>query len=256
MLEATRNATVFDEDGSRHFLFAGSRSRLWSRVREDSFLATKYPDLFRPMADSAARSSDLVRVTADGAALSPVRQVPPVACRPTNRGLEPWRILPSGSRCRVASSRSPVNVRLSAAARAQIITVLDHDGAERETGGLLVGRSGTGLLQVLLATGPGANAIREPDRFRIDPALEADLMARLSERKGSTLSVIGAWHSHPQGHRSCSREDLDAASTRRRELGDDPCLELLAVPTGEGWDFSGWVVRPEFSNDVAELATI
>jgi proteasome lid subunit RPN8/RPN11 len=256
VLEAIRNAIVYDTDGHEVRLFGGGRGRR-SFVHESSTLAAKYPRHFKSAegARSYVRAMGSLRMTVGGAGLAPasapVRQV-----NDPELGIEAWRLPPRSEHCRVGSGPSPLHVRLSGVARQQVLSALqtstDVDGLEQ--GGCLVGTVNGSLIEVLMASGSGPKALRGRDSFRSDVEYEAALRDRA---EAISLSIVGFYHSHPcRGRRDLSREDLTAASTRRRELGSPAFLELVAVRAADGWAFEPWVVRRGLGADIAERAIL
>ena len=59
-----------------------------------------------------------------------------------------------------------------------------------------------------LALHPSINQAAEPDRFAIDPRLQFSLLRGL---RGSGRSVIGCYHSHPNGRAEPSPRDAENA---------------------------------------------
>jgi proteasome lid subunit RPN8/RPN11 len=90
--------------------------------------------------------------------------------------------------------------------------LLDHAAADpgREVCGLLLGHgAGDGTARVT-ALVPAANVAADPARnFEIDPAT---LLATHRAARGCGSSVIGHWHSHPNGRLAPSRRDAARAS--------------------------------------------
>ena len=105
-----------------------------------------------------------------------------------------------------------------------------------------------------MAAASGPKALRGRDRLRSDAEHEAVLR---DHAEAIGLSVVGYYHSHPGGRRDLSREDLTAASTRRRELAVPAFLELVVVPTHAGeWAWAPWVIRPGLGADVAKSTVV
>jgi proteasome lid subunit RPN8/RPN11 len=80
----------------------------------------------------------------------------------------------------------------------------------REACGLLVGRAdGRGGARVL-AVHPADNLLagESPDRFELDPAVRLRLQREI---RGTELSVLGHWHSHPSGSSAPSATDAAQA---------------------------------------------
>jgi len=77
----------------------------------------------------------------------------------------------------------------------------------RECCGLLEGFADGVLLRVI-ALHPTANLAQQPDRFEIDPAAHIALQRAL---RGTGRSVLGCYHSHPNGRAEPSGLDRENA---------------------------------------------
>ena len=61
----------------------------------------------------------------------------------------------------------------------------------------------------VVALHPTTNLAAEPDRFEIDPAQHIALLRKL---RGTERSIIGCYHSHPNGRAEPSERDRESAS--------------------------------------------
>ncbi len=127
----------------------------------------------------------------------------------------------------------------------ELVEVLDRtEGAVTETGGVLFGRVRWGkwswVIEVLGCSEPGLNAVREPGRYVSDGGHDFDVVQRFREERG--LEPIGFHHSHPNGYRSCSSQDIRGWPKKRSLLGVRRSVELISVPTKTGWSFEGFMV--------------
>ncbi len=75
----------------------------------------------------------------------------------------------------------------------------------------------------ITALHPTRNLAKEPDRFEIDPAVQFGLMRSL---RGTERSVVGCYHSHPNGRAEPSEHD--------RGGGGEKGFVWLIVALGEG----------------------
>jgi hypothetical protein len=232
MLQARRNAIVYDHDGAQIRVFGGSQRGRRSFVHETSSVARKYPFLFEPAPDAghAARSADHVRVTDGGAALKPISpsggtgmsRAPTVDDPPAEAWLpERWRILPSASDCIRSERRSLTGVRLSAIARRQMRAIVE-DQPTVESGGIGWGHSRSSLVEVLAATPPGPKSVHGPRRFRPDVLHDLSMVDQMSTQG---LRPVCLFHSHVlHGESIASVADLHSWSSWRRALRMDQLL--------------------------------
>lgn len=127
------------------------------------------------------------------------------------------------------------SVELAPGARAAIATAaaLSEDG--KETGGILLGRdpNAGGLIEVLLAAGPGPQAIRRPSYFLRDLHYSCRLARLAYERE--ELQWVGDWHTHPRGRASPSGFDLQtyASHLADRELSFEAFVAVIVTPHEE-----------------------
>ena len=245
-----------DSDGSEVRLFPPMRGRPTQLFAADDYLVRAYPYQFR--------LSDRAR---SGGARSGAIRVSAVADRPTARsaitspdpglGLEPWRL---GARCeggRVSEKRSPVSVRLPADTRASIVHMVEEttgrDGLE--IGSLILGRSRSTVVELLLACRPGGVPVRGEAFFRSDPDYETDILRRVAPMG---VDAVAYWHAHPRGHRDLSKQDLQAGMWKRSAAGVSCFVEVLVVPSGASWELECWTIRRDDSGpgDVAERALL
>ena len=107
-----------------------------------------------------------------------------------------------------------------------------HDALPRECCGLIEGRI-EGARATALACHAAANLAKGADRFEIDPAAHFRLLRGL---RHSGRSVIGCYHSHPQGRPEPSVRDRAGACERGFvwliAAGADPAVSLGAF----AWD--------------------
>ena len=91
--------------------------------------------------------------------------------------------------------------------------------------GLLIGvtRDESVVQVTRIAESRNLAAPDRPDRFEIDPALQFSL---LRELRGAEESIVGVYHSHPNGRPSPSLRDLEDAR--------DPSLIWLITAVREG----------------------
>lgn len=239
MLQARRNAIVYDHDGAQIRVFGGSQRGRRSFVHETSSVARKYPFLFEPAPDAghAARSADHVRVTDGGAALKPISpsggtgmsRAPTVDDPPAEAWLpERWRILPSASDCIRSERRSLTGVRLSAIARRQMRAIVE-DQPTVESGGIGWGHSRSSLVEVLAATPPGPKSVHGPRRFRPDVLHDLSMVDQMSKQG---LRPVCLFHSHVlYGESIASVADLHFWSSWRRALRMDQLMGPIAAAT-------------------------
>jgi proteasome lid subunit RPN8/RPN11 len=127
------------------------------------------------------------------------------------------------------------SIELAPGARAAIAkaAALSEDG--QETGGILLGRDpdAEGLIEVLLAAGPGPHAIRSPSYFLRDLHYSRRLARLVYEREG--LQWVGDWHTHPRGPVCPSSFDLwtYAAHLFDRELNFEAFVAVIVTPHAE-----------------------
>lgn len=102
-------------------------------------------------------------------------------------------------------------IRIAATELAQVVAAAEA-AYPQECCGLLSGRSqGAGAAREITVTAvyPSPNLAPEPRRnFEIDPALRLRLQRELRDRGDS---VVGLYHSHPDGRAQPSPTDLDRA---------------------------------------------
>lgn len=130
------------------------------------------------------------------------------------------------------------SIELAPSARAAIATasVLSEDG--NETGGILLGRdpNAAGLIKVLLAAGPGPQAIRCPSYFLRDLHYSRRLARLAYEREG--LQWVGDWHTHPRGPACPSSFDLRTYTSHLfdQELNFEAFVSVIVTPHSKfGW---------------------
>jgi hypothetical protein len=117
------------------------------------------------------------------------------------------------------------------------------------------------VVEVSLATGPGARSRHAPDWCELDYDLLLQRQREL-DRTGTDVCYLGEWHTHPNGmvHRP-SPGDLLAWKRRWLLVDQDPCLGRqrrflpryvgLLVGPGEGqlaWSrlrLSAWIVQDD-----------
>jgi proteasome lid subunit RPN8/RPN11 len=104
----------------------------------------------------------------------------------------------------------------------------------RECCGLIEGILAGDMAQAF-ALHPCANLAREPDRFEIDPRDHIKLLRQL---RGTPRSLIGCYHSHPNGQAAASARDAQGASGNDflwliQAVGSDGAGELGVFVFGE-----------------------
>ncbi|WP_341898512.1 M67 family metallopeptidase [Ferrovibrio terrae] len=116
-------------------------------------------------------------------------------------------------------------LRLSVAQLARLAE-LGQAAWPREACALLVGHADGDALQVtevVLAN----NISTDPDReFELDPAVHFATLRRLRDDPARTNSIIGHWHSHPNGR--------DAPSAKDAAMVSDPGLVWLISAVHDG----------------------
>jgi proteasome lid subunit RPN8/RPN11 len=80
---------------------------------------------------------------------------------------------------------------------------------------------------------PGRNLAQAPDRFEIDPM---DHIAAVKSARTRGATIIGCYHSHPNGEARPSRHDRSCA-------GEDDFLWLIAATDGVQCRIEGFVYR-------------
>ena len=112
-------------------------------------------------------------------------------------------------------------LRLSGAQAAQLAQ-LGEAAFPREACALLVGDQNLRVREIV----PAANVSTDPEReFELDPAVHIAVLRKLRE-SGGTNSIIGHWHSHPNGRDEPSAKDAAMAS--------DPGLVWLITAVHDG----------------------
>lgn len=130
------------------------------------------------------------------------------------------------------------SIELTQGARAAIAAAaaLSEDG--KETGGILLGRDpdAEGIIEVLLAAGPGPQALRGRSYFLRDLHYSRRLARLAYEREG--LQWVGDWHTHPRGPASPSNFDLHTYTSHLsdRELNFEAFVAVIVTPDAKfGW---------------------
>jgi len=101
--------------------------------------------------------------------------------------------------------------------------------------GLIEGVKREGGWQAL-AVHEAANLSPDPKRrFLIDPQVQFDLMRRL---RGREESIIGCFHSHPDGR-------AEPSATDRAEAYETDFLYLIAAGAAEGFTLKGYIFEEE-----------
>jgi proteasome lid subunit RPN8/RPN11 len=157
---------------------------------------------------------------------------------------KPGQLSPPSEICTVLSAPWPTRAYVHHRAWETIRTESTWRSAADlcETGGYLVGTD----LDVLVSTGPGPNALREPERFAPDPDYCERLIRRLQD---TSLRIIGEWHVHLSGSRHLSDPDLARYTIGRRALDLQSFLSVIVVPTEQGWQLAGHVISAGHSRD-------
>jgi desampylase len=91
----------------------------------------------------------------------------------------------------------------------------------RECCGLIEGVRGDGAITAT-ALHPARNAAEAADRFEIDPA---DHIRALKSARAANHSIVGCYHSHPDGRTEPSARDVEGAS-------EEGFVWLVAALTG------------------------
>lgn len=143
-------------------------------------------------------------------------------------------------------------VTITAEALGSIAEHVRDGGRVLETGGILLGHTRDQTTTVVVAGGPGPNALRTPDRFSRDRAYAETLADQAWRDQGAEW--VGEWHTHPAG--SPIPSDVDLASYRRhlddQELGFDRFVSLVAaVPPYGNPVLACWVIESDAVHPVA-----
>lgn len=142
-------------------------------------------------------------------------------------------------------------LRLSAAQAAEL-AALGEAAWPREACALLVGGADGAVLAVTEIV-PAANVATDPAReFELDPAVHIATLRRLRESSG-TNSIIGHWHSHPNGRDEPSAKDAAMVSdpglvwliTAVHDGRALPLRAFQAVAAGEGFRFTPLTIRQD-----------
>lgn len=149
---------------------------------------------------------------------------------------------PGPARAQPGAPVPRLEIRLPRALRDAII---DHCRAElpNEGCGLLLGdRSGTAVVIAEALAAP--NSLAAPDRYEIEP--EAVLAAHHRARANGQ-SLLGAWHSHPDGQAVPSATD-------RAEAWPDWCYLIVGRPEAAAPELRAWrLVGEDFLSDLLEI---
>jgi integrative and conjugative element protein (TIGR02256 family) len=236
-------------------VYAGREVRLIagrSHVIEGHELVRRFPGYFKP---ARGRRGARDRTTTSGTV-----SVRPVNAPRPDFGREAWRLPPRVATC-VLRDRPSITTRIRLPARQSLFTIADRttgvDGLE--SGGLLFGPPhADGLVEVLSASAPGPEAVRERDLYRPDLGHDLELAESARLAGGGATLAIGFWHVHPSGWRSPSRTDLESFPVWRREvLQVQRLVALILVPEGRSWAIEAFTVRAGFGGlDIAERSRV
>ncbi len=139
-------------------------------------------------------------------------------------------------------------LQLSAGQQAEL-AALGEAAWPREACALLVGDRNLRVSEIV----PAANVSTDPEReFELDPAVHIAVLRRLRE-SGGTNSIIGHWHSHPNGRDEPSAKDAAMVSdpglvwliTAVHDGRALPVRAFRAVPQGEGFAFTPLVIEQD-----------
>lgn len=139
-------------------------------------------------------------------------------------------------------------LRLSQTQAAQL-AALGEAAFPREACALLVGDRDLRVTEIV----PAANIATDPEReFELDPAVHIAVLRRLREEAG-TNSVIGHWHSHPNGRDEPSAKDAAMVSdpglvwliTAVHDGRAMPPRAFRAVPQGKGFGFTPLTIEQD-----------
>lgn len=138
-------------------------------------------------------------------------------------------------------------LRLSARQQAEL-AALGEAAFPREACALLVGDQDLRVSEIV----PAANVATDPEReFELDPAVHIAVLRRL--RDEGTISVIGHWHSHPNGRDEPSAKDAAMVSdpglvwliTAVHDGRALPLRAFQAVAAGEGFAFTPMTIEQD-----------
>ena len=133
-------------------------------------------------------------------------------------------------------------VELSANASRDLEHELRRSFDNRESGGWLLGVASGRRISVCAATGPGPNSSRDIG-FMTRSLAHGEARAR-----ARGLSVVGGWHSHPDGATALSDDGLSSCSDwfdALRTSDDDPdttYVELIAARRRGEWKLTPYVL--------------
>ena len=116
-----------------------------------------------------------------------------------------------------------------------------------EIGSLILGRSRSTVVELLLACRPGGVPVRGEAFFRSDPDYETDILRRVAPMG---VDAVAYWHAHPRGHRDLSKQDLQAGMWKRSAAGVSCFVEVLVVPSGASWELECWTMRRDDSGAI------
>jgi proteasome lid subunit RPN8/RPN11 len=107
-------------------------------------------------------------------------------------------------------------------AQAAALAALAEAAFPREACALLIGDASLRVAEIV----PAPNVSTDPEReFELDPAVHIAVLRRLREADG-TNSIIGHWHSHPNGR--------DEPSAKDAAMVSDPGLVWLITAVHDG----------------------
>lgn len=137
---------------------------------------------------------------------------------------------------------------LSARQQAEL-AALGEAAWPREACALLVGDAGLRVSEIV----PAANVSTDPEReFELDPAVHIATLRKLRE-SGGTNSIIGHWHSHPNGRDEPSAKDAAMVSdpglvwliTAVHDGRALPVRAFQAVVAGNGFGFTPLMIEQD-----------
>lgn len=244
MLIATRSFVT--HDGYREVRIMARRSY----VAEGHDIVLANPTSFKPAPDRPAGVRE--RILDQGSATI----ARPRPARRNVTGREAWRLVASSSDCAFEYSPSSARVRLSAAARGQLLAIADQTSGASETGGLLLGSATPDLVEILSVSGPGPNAIREPARYQPDAQHDRSLAARMRAESDGAVTERGIWHSHPRGSIAVPSATDMTYFANLRSVVDGLYTAIIAVPNETGWTLAAFIVRSGFTQARCQRTTM
>lgn len=110
--------------------------------------------------------------------------------------------------CRRSGRPEQQRIEITARAFERLRQYAEAGGTELETGGILLGHETAGVSRIVVAGGPGPNAMRHPVAFRRDLDHARELADRAWEDQKAVW--LGEWHTHPFAEPVPSDTDMNS----------------------------------------------